>query len=309
MPKYTLEIQINTAQSILTLVDGVTQEFNIKDYTFKSAVLDFDKRPGYRYYVSKGVDADSMFAAYDTFMKELMVVTDSMAYFYSQPVTVEYWNILIKKEGDDNAYLGGYSLRPATSMSDYSMIDPELISIIDKAEHNEELQNSLWIYNNIAKIDGVDYDPSSHQFGLCQLVESLADKEEVPKCKKCGQGGYKKTSRPSIKTILGTELYNKLYGGSDILRNRLGHGNLVGGTLLANEDVEEVILKTSDKIADKYEAKNKVTSTMTDRIRGTSVWNGAAYGIKHNEMGLEECLSIHKEDGLSHERGPIPRAW
>jgi hypothetical protein len=81
MNTYTIEMQINTAQSILTLVDGVAQEFDIKDYTFKSSKLSFDKRQGYRYYVSKEVQATSMLKAYEPFMKGLMIVTDAMAYY------------------------------------------------------------------------------------------------------------------------------------------------------------------------------------------------------------------------------------
>jgi hypothetical protein len=309
MPRYTLEIQVNTAESILMLVDGVAQEFTIRDHSFKSAVLDFDQRPGYRYFVSKIVEADTMFKAYDAFMNELSIVTDAIAYYYSQPVSVEFWNILIKKEGDENAYFSGYSLRPTTSMTDYNDSSPELIDIIEKAENSEELRNSLWIYNNIAKVDSVDYDPSSHQFGLCQLVESLAEKDEMAKCETCGQGGYTRTSRRDIKAILDRDLYDKLYGGSDILRNRLGHGNLVGGTFLTNDDVEETILKVTERMKEKYEITNKVTSSMTDRIRGTNVWNGATYGIKHKDMGLEECLQIHNDESIRHERGPIPTGW
>src|SRR5206468_3343967 len=129
----------------------------------------------------------------------LMKVTDAMAYFYSQPVSVEYWNILIKKEGDETAYFSAHKLRPATSMSDYDVIDDRLSAIIDKSEADEELQNILWVYNNVAKIDGVDYDPASHQFGLCQLVESVADKDVAPLCEVCRQGGNTRTVRRDIK--------------------------------------------------------------------------------------------------------------
>ncbi|HEY8999288.1 MAG TPA: hypothetical protein VIM53_03135 [Candidatus Saccharimonadales bacterium] len=309
MSKYTLEVQINTAQSILTLVDGKASEFQVKDLAFKSSRLDFDQRAGYRYYISTEIEASHMFEAYDLFTKKIAVVTDSIAYFYSQPVTVEYWNLLIKKEGDDAAYLSAYRLMPATAMTDYSAIAPELLEIIEKAENSEELQNTLWIYNNIAKIDGVDYDPASHQFGLCQLIESLANKDTVQACEACGRGEYTRTSRKDMKSILGDDLYKKLYGGSDILRNRLGHGNLVGGKFLPNQEVEDVILKATTRITEKYGVKNKVSEGMVDRIRSTNRWYGAAYGIEHKDMCLEECLSIHIDEQQDHDKKPIPKGW
>ena len=309
MSTYNFEVQTNTSQSILTRVEGVAQEFNIKDYIFKSAALEFDKRAGYRYYVSKSVEAANKSEAYTTFMDELMIVTDSIAYFYSQPVSVEYWNILIKKDSNDEAFFGGYSLRPATSLSDYSIISPDLDTIIDKSLASKDLQNTLWIYNNIAKIDGVDYDPSSHQFGLCQLVESLSEKGEVEKCKVCGRGGYTRTLRSDIEQILGDDLYKKLYGGSDILRNRLGHGNLVGGSFLNDADVEDTILKVNECITTKYDIRSKVNRSVIDRIRGTNVWHGASYGIAHNDMGLEQCLAIHIDNPANLERKPITKSW
>ncbi len=309
MSKYTLEVQLNTSQSILMLVNGIAQEFTVKEYTFKSAKLDFDNRSGYRYYVSREVEAENMFEAYDIFMKRLMKVSDAMAYFYSQPMSVEFWNLLIKKEGDAGAYFSAHKPIPATSMSDYNGIDERLNDIIDKCETDEDLENSLWLYNNLAKIDGVEYDPSSHQFGLCQLVESLSEKNEVPKCAVCSQGGYTRTSRSDMKALLGNALYEKLYGGGDILRNRLGHGRLVGGKFLDNQDVEDTILKITERLNTKYGVENKVTSSMTDRIRGTMRWNGTTYGIEHNSMGLEECLDIQFDDNRRHVQKPIVKGW
>jgi hypothetical protein len=310
MSKYIIEVQINTSQSILTVIDGIADEFTIKEYVFRRSQLSFDKRPGFRYFAEREVEADSMHDAYHVFMKRIMKVTDSMAYFYSQPVSVEFWNILIKKKGTDTAYFSAYKLRPATSMSDYDVIDERLNTIIDKCDEDEELQNVLWVYNNVAKIDGVDYDPASHQFSLCQLVESLADKDDVPRCDLCGQGGYKRTARRDMKSILGNDLYEKLYGGKSILRNRLGHGQLVGSTFLTNQDVEDTILKITERANSKYEIENKVSASMTDRIRGTHVWNGTAYGIEHRSMGLEECLDIQFDTGRQHVQKPInTKTW
>lgn len=309
MNTYLFEVQLNTSQSILTRTDGPASEFSIKEYTFKTSGLTFDERPGHRYYASRTVEADDMFTAYDIFMKRLMKITDSVAYFYSQPVSVEYWNLLIKKTGDRTAYFSAHRLIPATSMTDYDAIDDRLNDLIDKCEANEELENSVWIYNNIAKLDGVDHDPSSHQFGLCQLVESLADKDEVPLCETCRQGGYERTSRRDMKNMLGDGLYRKLYGGGDILRNRLSHGRLVGVSFLNDQDVEDAILKTTQRLNEKYEVSNKVSQEMTDRIRGTMRWYGTAYGIQHNNMGLEECLDVQFDDQRSHVQRPVPKGW
>jgi hypothetical protein len=250
-----------------------------------------------------------MFEAYDIFMKRLMKVTDAIAYFYSQPVSVEYWNILIKKEGDSGAYFSAYRLIPTTSLSDYNVIDERLFDLIDKSEQDEDLQNSLWIYNNVATVDSIDYDPSSLQFGLCQLVESLSEKDEVLKCVVCGQGGYQRTLRKDMKALLGKDLYEKLYGGSNILRNRLGHGQLVGGKFLTHQNVEDTILKITERLNSKYNVWNKVNAKTTDRIRGTNVWNGMVYGIEHKSMGLEECLRIQFDPKLQHNRKPIIKGW
>lgn len=310
MSKYTIEVQINTSQSILMLPQGIAPSFTIKEYTFRSAKLGFDKRPGYRYFAERTLEAPNMHEAYDTFMRRLMQITDAMAYFYSQPVSVEYWNMLIKKEWDDTAYLSAYQLRPATSMPDYNTIDPRLSELIDKSEKDENLQNSLWIYNNVATVDSVDYDPSALQFGLCQLVESLSDAEEVTKCQVCQQGGYSKTSRKDMKALLGEDLYKKLYGGSDILRNRLGHGRLVGGSFMTHQNTEDVILKVVERLNTKHQVWSKVNSGMTDRIRGLNVWNGTTYGIEHKSMGLEECLKIQFDDKLKHTQKPlITKGW
>jgi hypothetical protein len=310
MTKYTLETQVNTSQSILMLVEGIAPSFTIKEYRFKSPELNLDDRPGYRYFVEREVEAANMHEAYDIFLKRLIKITDSMAYFYSQPVNVEYWNMLIKKEGDDAAYLSAYRLHPATSMSDYNTIDERLLDLIDKSEQDEDLENSLWIYNNVATVDSVDYDPSSLQFGLCQLVESLSEKEDVPKCTTCQQGGYKKTVRRDMKALLGNDLYEKLYGGSDILRNRLGHGRLVGGSFLSHQDTEDIILKITERLNAKYSTENKVSESMTDRIRGTNVWRGVTYGIQHNGMGLEECLKIQFDETLHHtQKALVTKDW
>jgi len=306
---YTIEVQINTSQSILRLVDGVAQEFDIKEYTFRSATRTFDTRPGHRYYAQRVIEAESMFVAYDVFMKRLMKITDSMAYFYSQPVSVEYWNLLVKKKDDTGAYFSANRLVPATSMSDYDLIDSRLDEIIDKVESSEDLENSLWLYNNVAKLDGVENDPSSHQFGLCQLVESLALKNEVPLCDLCRQGGYARTSRPDMKTMLGNQLYDKLYSGRDILRNRLSHGRLVGGAFLSNQDVEDAILKITERINTQHNISNKVSASMTDRIRGTMRWRGVTYGIEHNGRGLEECLDIQFSTDQNHVHKPITTGW
>ncbi|HSX16920.1 MAG TPA: hypothetical protein VLH86_02360 [Patescibacteria group bacterium] len=305
MPTYTFETQVNTSQSILMMPDGIADSFTVKEYTFKSSKLDFDNRPGYRYFVERTFEAANMHEAYDTFLKRLIKITDAMAYFYSQPVNVEYWNMLIKKEGEGAAYFSAHRLRPATSMSDYNSIDERLIDLIDKSDEDDDLENSLWIYNNVATVDSVDYDPSALQFGLCQLVESLSDTEDVPKCKACGLGGHKKTSRPDMKALLGASLYKKLYGGSDILRNRLGHGRLVGGKFLTHQDTEDIVLKVTERLNAKYGVWNKVNSGMTDRIRGVNVWNGTAYGIDHKGMGLEECLKIQFDDELRHVQKPL----
>lgn len=290
------------------LGDGVAEVFDLGGFTFKASTKDFDTRAGFRYFASHSVEAETYKEAYRIFMEKVMRVTDSMAFFYSQPVSVEYWNVLIKKHGDISAYFSGHKLRPATSMRDYGAISTELSNIIDAVNNDEELYNVVWLYNNNAKLDGVDYDPGSRQFALCQLVESLAEKQEVPYCDTCQQGGYMRTSRRDMKAMLGTSLYNKLYGGSDILRNRLAHGSLAGGTFLEDRDVEDIILKVSDRINEKYGLRNKVTQSMQDRIRSTNVWHGGAMTIHHDDKGLEEFLERLHLGTLQHVRS-LPKNW
>ena len=290
MASFKLETQVNTSQHFLMLGDGVAEEFDLGGFTFKIAVKDFDQRAGFRYFVSGEVEAESHNEAYNTYMEKILRVTDSMAFFYSQPVSVEYWNILIIKDNESTAYLSGHMLRPTTSMCDYSLISDELVRTVEVVSHNDDIYNVVWLYNNNAKIDSVDYDPGSRQFGLCQLVEALADEEEVPLCEPCKQGGYKRTIRKDIKAMLGTDLYEKLYGGGNILRNRLAHGSLTSGTFLEEGDVEEIILKVSNRINDKYGLRNKVNALMEDRTRATNTWTGGTNMVIHDNNGLEELL-------------------
>lgn len=308
MPIYTIETQINTSQHFLMLGDGVAEAFDLGGFIFKISTKNFDTRAGFRYFVSCEIEAEGYKEAYSTFMEKIMRTTDSMAFFYSQPVSVEYWNILIKKSGDTSAYLSAHKLRAATSMRDYSMISAELSNIVEAVNNSEELYNMVWLYNNNAKLDGVDFDPGSRQFALCQLVESLAEKQEVPHCDVCQQGGYMRTSRRDMKNMLETPLYNKLYGGSSILRNRLAHGSLTGGTFLEDRDVEDIILKISNRINEKYGLRNKVTESMQDRIRSTNVWNGGAMTVHHEQNGLEEFLERLHLGTLQHVRS-LPRNW
>ena len=63
------------------------------------------------------------------------------------------------------------------------------------------------------------------------------------------------------------------------------------------------------RITEKYGVKNKVGEGMIDRIRSTNRWYGAAYGIEHKDMCLEECLSIHIDEQQDHDKKPIPKGW
>lgn len=308
MSNYRIETQINTSQHLLMLGDGIAEEFDLGGFKFKIAVKDFDKRAGVRYFVCCSIEALNYREAYNIFMEKIMRTADSMAFFYSQPVSVEYWNNLITKEGDRSAYFSGHKLRPTTSLRDYSTISDELSRIIDAVNSDEELYNIVWLYNNNAKLDGVDFDPGSRQFALCQLVESLAEKEEVSGCKTCNRRAYTRTSRKDIENMIGKSLYKKLYGGSDALRNRLAHGSLTGGTFLEDRDVEDIILKISDRINDKYDLRNKVTQSTQDRIRSTHTWNGGAITVHHEQKGLEEFLEMLDKHTLRPVR-PLLSGW
>ncbi len=308
MPIYRLETQINTSQHFLMLADGVAEEFTLGGFTFKAANKNFDKRAGFRYFANANIEAENRDEAYNIFLEKILRTTDTMAFFYSQPVSVEYWNILIRKDDEPAAYLSSYKLRPTTSMRDYNVISDDLVGAVEAVNNNDDLYNIVWLYNNNAKIDSVDYDPGSRQFGLCQLVEALADEEEVPMCESCQKGGYKRTVRSDIKTMLDMDLYKKLYGGGNILRNRLAHGSLTSGTFLGEQDVEDIILKVSDRINKKYGLRNKVQSSVQDRIRATNTWTGHAIMVNHGNIGLEDFLEQFHLGTLTPINS-LPRGW
>lgn len=308
MSTYIFETQINTSQHFLMLPDRVAEDFKVHAFHFKISTKNFDKRPGLRYFVSHKITSSDFKSAYQQFMEKILRVTDSMAFFYSQPISVEYWNILAKKPGEKTAYLSAHQLRPTTPMCDYSIISNELLTLVDKVCKDDNLYNLVWLYNNNAKIDSVDYDPASRQFGLCQLIDALVDQETVRGCEACKKRPYTRTKRTDIGVMLGSDLYKKLYGGGDPLRNRLAHGSLTKGTFLDDNDVEEIILKICERMNTKYGLKNKVIPSMTDRIRATNTWSGHATQVIHNEKSLEELLEQTAVSGpiVGH---PQPRDW
>jgi hypothetical protein len=308
MARYTLEVQLNTSQYFLMLADDVAEAFDVAEFRFHIAKSSIDSRPGLRYFVSNSIDAPNHKEAYIQFMERLLRVTDSMAYYYSQPVSVENWNLLITKEGDARAYFSGHKLRAATSMSDYDALNPDLSKVVEVALTNIGFYNVAWLYNNISKIDSVDFDPASHQLALSQLVEALAEKEQVEACRTCGRTAHIRTSRRDIEAMLGTDLYNKLYGGGNPLRNRLAHGSLTDGSFLENKDVEDIILKINIRIQEKHGIKNKVSPSMIDRIRATNVWHGTAMPIEHNNRSLEECLAAFYAENLDSLES-LPKDW
>ena len=308
MNTYKIEVQINTAHHVLMLGDGIARTFSLGGFEFSAAQAQFDKRPGFRYFASKELSADNHDSAYQTFMKDLHKVTDAMAFYFSQPVSVEYWNILIKKDGDEKAYFGCYRLEPAVSLRDLSVLSEGLEKTVEKVFEEDSFYNTAWLFNNASKIDSVDFDPGTYQLGLCQLVESLAEKETVPACDKCGRREYTRTSRADIEQMLGTPLYQKLYGGSDILRHRLAHGSLVGVAFLENKEIEEAILKISERVNIKYGIQNKVSEGVVDRIRGTYTWHGSTYAVKPDGKGLEACLAAQLQTKFANE-GALAANW
>lgn len=270
MALYTYETYILTTGDLLMKAQGVATEFSVEKFKFIKS--DIQPEHGRRYIVRFQIQANGWADVFSEFNRTMIDLEDALAFYYSMPVIWEWWLFTLKREQDtDNRIVVSlYKDMPGVSMESYDgMPENEIIGIIKLLQSNDKFADALHYYNSLCRVDTIELS-RVHLAVAFQLVDSIAEQEDVKGCKVCGRADYKRVSRDDVKLMLGEKLYKDLYinkeGSEQTARNATMHGNSNSKSLspITMGHIEEVLVKVRERLITKYNldrvanAKNRV---------------------------------------------------
>ena len=212
------------------------------------------------YIVRFQVEASGWTNITSKFNGEMTGLEDSLAFYYSMPFIWEWWAFTLKKENDtkERILVSLYKKIPGVSMESYNEMPAEsLLGLTKLVESDPKFADALYYYNSLCRLDTSEYS-RAHLPVIFQLIDSIAEQEDVKGCKHCGRQDYKRTSRNDVKAMLGDQLYKDLYlnleDGDQTARNATMHGRSNASSLskITVGHIEEVLVKVRKRLIEKY---------------------------------------------------------
>lgn len=308
MSTYEYETYILTVGDLLMLPQGHADKFDVGKYKFEKS----SRQPKFacRYRVSFVLNANGWSDLTQKFNSMMIGLEDALAFYYSMPFIWEWWAFKILKQADtqDRIVISLYEKINGVPMERYHVMPNSDINDLERLISTDEgFAAALYYYNSICRLDSLEYS-RSHLPVIFQLIDSLAETEEVEGCKHCGRSKYRRTSRKDVEAMLGKELYKNLYinrgDEEETVRNATMHGkpNSKSLTKICVGTIEDVLLKARGRLISKYSLNGIAPANdRVDLVRFFYDREGTRLAIKPTEGStLDDYYHEFEKNGLKN---------